>query len=310
MRHKQFKQWLQLYLYDELSDGEKHLLEDHLKTCPDCEAELEELKKFHTAVSHHRRVAISHQTLTDARRRLRLALGEKLSQQPLWERLIEPIYKISFGGIATLAVGFVIGYMMSSAPQLESVLGSKQEEVGPVLEGDSRITNVRFMDADASDGEVEFTFDLVRPVRLKGKMNDPQIQKVLAHALVSSQNAGVRLRTVNVLSGQEEPLQTEELRTALLEVITNDPNPAIRKEALTLLQKLPFSNDMKDAVLYALRNDQNSGVRIAAIMVLDQFKEHIINDPEVLKVLQEKIQSDENNYIRLVARNFFEEKQQ
>jgi HEAT repeat protein len=161
-----------------------------------------------------------------------------------------------------------------------------------------------------SDGEIEFTFDVVRPVRLKGNINDSQIQKVLAHALVNSQNPGVRLRTVNALSGQQQPLQTEELRAALLEAITSDANPAVRKEALTLLQKLPFDEEVKKAILHVLQNDQNSGVRIAAMMVLDQFKaQAILKDQEVLNVLREKMETDENNYIRLIARNFLEEKQ-
>jgi len=296
--------------YDELNEEEKKSLDQHLQTCAECRAELEDVKNFHTAVSRHRRIAMSHQMLSDARRQLRLALNETLSRQPFWERLIEPIYKISFSGIAILAVGFVIGYMMSSAPGVQRILGDEQAGIVPVPEGDSRITNVRFMDADASDGEIEFTFDLVRPVHLRGKMSDPQIQKVLAHALVNSQNPGVRLRTVNALSDQQEPLETEELRAALLEVITSDPNPAMRKEGLSLLQKCSYSEDLKEALLHVLRNDQNSGVRIAAIMVLDYFKDHTLVDPDVLKVLQEKIDSDENNYIRLIARNFLEEKLQ
>jgi HEAT repeat protein len=84
----------------------------------------------------------------------------------------------------------------------------------------------------------------------------------------------------------------------------------MRKEGLSLLQKCSYSEDLKEALLHVLRNDQNSGVRIAAIMVLDYFKDHTLVDPDVLKVLQEKIDSDENNYIRLIARNFLEEKLQ
>lgn len=311
MNHKQFKQWLELSLYGELDVNERKGLEDHLQGCAECRNELEQLKKLHDVFAKHKRVTLSHETLADARRQFRLTLQERLSRPPLWERLIEPVYKISFSGIATLAVGFVIGYVMSSVPQLQTVVGNQVADTAPVLEGGSQITNVRFLDPDATDGEVEFTFDVVRPVRLKGNLNDPQVQKVLAHALVNSQNPGVRLRTVNALSGQGELLRGSEIRDALLGAIVSDANPAVRKEAVTLLQKLPFDDEIKEAILYVLQNDQNSGVRIAAIMTLVNFKDQsLLKDEKVRKILQEKINSDENNFIRLMAQTFLEENTQ
>lgn len=311
MNHKHYRQLLQISFYGELAAEEKSGLDQHLTQCAECRGEVENLKKLHAIVAQHRRITMSHQMLDDARRQLRLSLTEKLSRPPLWERIIEPVYKISFSGIVTLGIGFVIGYVMSSTPQVRAVLGDDADQVIPVLEGDANISNVRFLDPDATDGEIEFTFDLVRPVRLKGDINDPQIQKILAHALVNSQNPGVRLRTVSALSDQVVPQHGKEIREALLDAITSDANPAVRKEALALLQKLPFDNEIKDAILYVLRNDQNSGVRIAAITGLEQFKDQsILKDQEVLSVLREKIETDENNYIRLIARNFLEENKQ
>lgn len=308
MNHKDYKERLQLLLYDELSEKEKRELEQHLAGCADCRADLEELRKLHSAFAQHHRVTLSHQMLTDARREFRVAMHEKLSRPTLWERLIEPIYKISFSGIATLGVGFVLGYVMSSAPQLRGVLGEQAGESTPILEGDTQITNVRFLDPDASDGEIEFTFDAVRPVRMKGNINDPQVQKLLAHALVSSQNPGVRLKSVSALAEHPDPLTGKDIREALLGALTSDANPGVRKEALTLLQKLPFDNEIKDALLFVLKNDQNSGVRIAAITGLEKFKgQAALKDEEVLKVLREKVEKDDNNYIRLIARNFLEE---
>jgi anti-sigma factor RsiW len=94
MSHKHYKNQLPFFLYDELTEEEKRDLENHLKGCGECQGELEQLRKLHTAIAQHRRVTMSHQMLADARRRLRVALSEKLSRPPLWERLIEPIYKV------------------------------------------------------------------------------------------------------------------------------------------------------------------------------------------------------------------------
>jgi len=307
MNHRKYREWLDLSSYDELSDTERVELERHLTGCRDCREYGEDVKKLHAAVARHRRLGMSHQLLMDARRQLRRALDEDARPSPLWERIIEPIYRISFSGVAMLVVGFIVGYLTFSAPRIASMVKGEQTAV----EEDARIMNVRFTDADASDGEIEFTYDAVRPGHMKGRIDDPQVQTVLAEALINEKNAGVRLRSVNALAEQTEPLESKELRQALLSAMTSDPNPAVRKEALGLVQKLPFDPEIKDAILYVLQHDDNAGVRIVAINSLDKFKDQVaLKDNEVLKVLREQVQKDENNYIRLIARNFLEESKQ
>lgn len=307
MNHRKYREWLELSFYDELSESERAELERHLIECEECRGFGEEATKLRAAVAHHRRLSMSHQLLMDARRQVRLALDEEAKPSPLWERIIEPIYRISFSGVAMLVVGFIAGYLTFAAPRIAAVVTGKDAAVAD-LDRDTQVMNVRFTDADASDGEIEFTYDAVRPGRIKGKIDDPKVQNVLAQALINEKNPGVRLRSVNALAEQTEPLQSAELRQALLAAMTSDPNPAVRKEALGLVQKLPFDQEIKDAVLYVLQHDDNAGVRIAAITSLDKFKDQVaLKDTEVLKVLKDKIQKDDNNYIRLIARNFLEE---
>jgi hypothetical protein len=58
-------------------------------------------------------------------------------------------------------------------------------------------------------------------------------------------------------------------------------------------------------------HDANSGLRIAAINALEDARgESLPLDPEVLKVFKQKMQSDDNNYIRLRARAVVEEMKQ
>ena len=52
MNHKQFQEWLQLSLYDELSEQEQTLLNDHLTRCENCRVEIDELKKLHQTLTH------------------------------------------------------------------------------------------------------------------------------------------------------------------------------------------------------------------------------------------------------------------
>ena len=44
MNHKKYKEWIQLFLVDELSESEKEELLNHLEDCNECSAELENLQ--------------------------------------------------------------------------------------------------------------------------------------------------------------------------------------------------------------------------------------------------------------------------
>ncbi len=313
MNHKQYKKWIQLANYEELDADEKHELQKHLSVCDECRAEFGELKKFHSVLAQRKRIKPSQQLLSEARQRLRAALRQERSRRSFGEKVTEslsqfvlPHYKLALGGIATLAFGIFVGYLaFTPSSRLEQSLTKFTSAKESFLQGDTRITNVRFLDPDAASGEIEFTFDAVTPVRVGGNINDERVQKVLAHALLNEPNPGTRLRTVNAIAAQaqQQKLPDPEVKTALIQALKSDENPGVRKEALTVLAKFPFDKQLKDALLYVLKNDKNTGLRIAAINSLDTTR--IAGrevDQEVLNVLKEKMQTDDNNYIRIRAR--------
>ena len=94
--------------------------------------------------------------------------------------------------------------------------------------GESQITNIRFLDRNTQNGDVEFTFETITPVHIRGNVNDENVQKVLARALVSDQNAGIRLRAVNMIGTQTEQKQIgtpgldAEVKTALITALLHD----------------------------------------------------------------------------------------
>ncbi|MBM2839938.1 MAG: hypothetical protein HW412_466, partial [Bacteroidetes bacterium] len=190
MKHDQYKEWLQLLMYDELTADEHSALDQHLRTCGECRQELEELKKFHSTLAQAGALATSDDLLGEARQELRAALRAERSTPPLWNRRTDfvmgliPNYKIAFGSVAILVVGILIGKTVLSPVQQQPIADvPTTDRITASLEGDTRISNVRFVDSDASDGEVEFTFDALSPVHVKGSINDERVQRVLAHAL-------------------------------------------------------------------------------------------------------------------------------
>ena len=312
---------LELFALEELEPEERAALEEHLRVCPRCRQELERTRALHNLVAGAAREWYpDDRLLQGARQQLRDALRRERMRSPFWRTAWEKVqdllasrYRVALGGLALLAGGILLGRFMllpSSPVRPDAGLplaGSPEERIREEL-GGTRIANVRFTDAGEASDQVELTFDTVRPVTLKGSVNDPQIQKVLAHAMVNGQNPGVRLRAVSAVASPVAPPADPEIRAALLQALRTDPNAGVRKEALTALQHFPADDEIKNALLNTLMTDRNPGLRIAAINGLDSLRAHgQTADQAMLRALRQKMQSDDNSYIRIKARTVFQE---
>ena len=321
MKHKQFEEWLQLSLYHELSEQERVLLDNHLTACEQCRCNLDELKKLHGTLAHRQSVAVQESLLQDARRNLRLRILAGAAQKSLWskvkdvlDRILAPPVQAKLGGVAMIAIGILVGYFVFKAPS-EKSLAMKQ--TAAMEAGESQITNIRFLDRDAQTGDVEFTFETITPVHIRGNVNDEHVQKVLARTLVSDQNAGTRLRAVNMIGTQTGQKQNHvpgfdaEVKSALVSALLHDRNLGVRKEALSVLRNYLPDPVIVRAFLQVLANEKNTGLKIAAINSLDlsQYENQPVNR-EILEMFKNKAQSDDNNYIRIRAKTALQEIQQ
>lgn len=316
MNHQQYREGLLLSLYEELNSEEKSRLDMHLQQCSECRIELEELQKLHASLARAGSFAPDDALLNDARQNLRAAIRAERTRPSLWDRLADfasdyvlPNYKIALGGVTMLAAGILVGRMFLPSGQETPQVADRQ--FSSALEGEPRISNIRFLDSDAQDGMIEFTFDATSPVHVKGSINDERVQKVLAHALVNDQNPGIRLRSVNALSTQTEHLKQpdREVKAALILAARTDNNPAVRREALKTLGSFPFDEEIKQTYLHVLMQDANPAMRIAAINALDSARMQS-PDAELLNVLKQRMQSDENSYVRIRAQAVLEEVKQ
>jgi hypothetical protein len=309
---------LLLYLYDELSVEERRAVEAMLSQSEEYRAELEDLKKLHRTLAEYKPVKAVEHILADARNELRMAIREERSRVSWTERLSEFVadsvfvqYKLAFGSVATIALGFLLGYaVFSTHTPGTSPLFQQASASSTVDQSEPQFVNVRFVNQDDGSGTVELTCDAVTPIHVKGSINDPRITTILARALVNERNPGVRLKTVSTISEQTRiMLSTEkEVKSSLIAVLKYDQNPGVRKEALKALQKFPVDDDIVEAILYVLKNEKNTGMRIAAINFLDFSKLSGQSvDQDLLDMLKERMQSDENNYIRIRGNAAFRE---
>jgi hypothetical protein len=178
-------------------------------------------------------------------------------------------FRLALSGAAAIAVGIFIGYLAFGrdvTPQAVSSFdgGSIEGELGG-----PDIANVRFVDWNSRDGQIELQYDLIRPVRLRSTVEDDRVQRVLAHALLNEDNPGVRLQAIDALDARGATREHgEDVKLALISSLKSDPNAGVRREALRVLQDLAFDDEIKEACLYVLANDENPGMRVASINLL------------------------------------------
>jgi len=315
MKKEDYKELMQLSIYGELSSEDQVKLDAYLKKHPDVNKEYLELKKFKSFISQNTSPKTSDNLLNDARGQLREALRKERNKKSIANQIIAGMAeffqpKIAFGGVTILLLGMVIGYYSFTPTVIDQGLMFQPVTNSTDAKPQTSISNVRFIDGDASDGEIEFEFDAVAPMHIKGKIDDPEIQKVLTHALLNESNAGVRLSTVNALRHQSEnkKIVDPSIKTALIKSLTTDRNPGVRREALRVLQQYNFDTEIRDAFLHVIANDENSGIRVAAINALEITKmDGTKFDDVTINALKQQIGKEQNNYIRNRAVNLVKE---
>ncbi|MDP1676872.1 MAG: HEAT repeat domain-containing protein [Bacteroidota bacterium] len=315
MKKEEYKELMQLSIYGELSNEDQVKLDAYLKKHPDLNKEYQKLKKLRSFISQNTSSKTSDDLLNDARGQLREALRKERNKKSFINQIIgvaaeflQP--QIALGGVTILLFGMMIGYYSFSSKTVEQSLIFQPVVNSADAKPQTSISNVRFIDCDASDGEIEFEFDAVAPMHIKGKIDDPEIQKVLTHALLNESNAGVRLSSVSAFRNQSENKKIVDpaIKTTLIKSLTTDENPGVRSEALRVLQRCDFGTDIRDALLHVIAKDENSGIRVAAINALEIIKmDGTKFDDVTINALKQQIGKEQNNYIRNRAVNLVKE---
>ncbi len=326
MEHQKYKEWIKLSFYDELGKNEQEQLEKHLLICPECKTEFEEQSKLASFLSKEEvkgNIESDRQLLSEARRELRAALRVEREKKSFggnfFNQLISFLttpYKFALSGAAVLLIGFLVGYFVFNSSTKTSGISSiipidntVQNASNVSFSQDNvQITNIHFVNKNPESGDIEFTFDAVKPMRMKGNINDRQIQNILTYSMVNGQNPGIRLNSINVMSENKKANYDNDIKEALVRVVKFDENPGVRREAIKLLNKFPYDDEIKHAYLYVLSNDTTSGMRIEAINSLFQAKKDGYQfDDQELNIFKKKIETDNNNYIRYRAKTVLQE---
>jgi hypothetical protein len=307
-RHESYRERLHLLVFGEPSPGETAHLEEHLRGCAACRAELASLRRL-ADVTRLPELSSGpdEQLLREARSQLRAALRAERLRPTFADRvrsfLVGPGFlRPAIAGVSLLLAGMVIGRAAGGwTPFAGPSEGSGRDHIG-TSRGETRIGQVRFSEPVDSPGQLEVTYERVTPMQIRGTVDDPQIQLLLARALVADENPGVRLRAVNTIPSRPARQADQEVKTALILALKSDENAGVRREALAALRRLPPDLAIRDALLHTLLYDANPGLRIAAVNGLDSLAlDPATRDEHIMNVLRQASQSDDNSYIRTRA---------
>ncbi|WKZ69421.1 MAG: HEAT repeat domain-containing protein [Melioribacteraceae bacterium] len=317
MKHEKILEMIELYVLDELNQEERELIENKILESDEYKKEYESLKKFYSSVQDVKPSPVNEHTLQNFRKELLNKIEiekEKFVKKSIsiWEKLFVGSYKPAFAMATTLLVGFFLGYIIFSSSHTQTIPAKNQNEVDldAIDNNEINISNIRFANPFSDEGEIEIKFDAVKPISYKGDASDPRIQRLLAAALTSSDNPGLRIRSVNTLSSQtsQSTLMDPKVKQALINALKTDQNAGVRREALNALMKFPYDDDIRDAYLFTLTNDSNPGLKVAAINALAELKlQGRSIDNELKNIIDNELGNGDEEYIKLKAASLIRE---
>jgi len=317
MNHEKYKEMLQLNILGELNEVEELDLENHLLECSECSEEYLNQKKLYSVLISESPTIPSDDDLTLARTKLfntirtnesKLSLAESFKKY--FTGLIFSPYRLAFGSIVLLMIGILTGYLLFGVVQSPPKILSKNViDLDNLGKGNVEISNIRFPETISDGGDFEFKIGNNIPIVYKGNLSDSIVQRLLANALVETQNPGFKIKTVTTIANQAKSIMNPDpqIKKALILSLKNDKNPVVRKEALIALINFSFEKDIKEAILFTLGNDENSNNRIAAINALLEINS--VNqslDSGFQNLLKQNILNEKNELVKLKATKFLE----
>ena len=175
--------------------------------------------------------------------------------------------------------------------------------LSPEIQGRPDITNLQFIDDDASDDQIAVSFDVTSRWTVNGNPREKSMVRLLAYAL---ENDAEMTPLEWVRQTYSDPAYADpEIANALAKVLRNDSHQGVRIRAIETLSTLPpaVASETRDALIAALKSDPNPAVRLKAVEALASMTAAgTVLDQAMVDTLRQKAsQDDENLYVRVKA---------
>lgn len=181
------------------------------------------------------------------------------------------------------------------------------DAISPEIEGRPNISNVQFLDSDASDNQIGLSFDITSRWTVTGNPKEKSMVRLLSYMLENESAIAPRSTTLDLVrQAYSNPANADpEIAGALAKVLRNDEHEGVRIRAVDTLNALrgATASPTRDALIDALKSDPNPAVRLKAVEALANLASSGKQlGPEAVDTLRQKAsQNDENLYVRMKA---------
>lgn len=133
-----------------------------------------------------------------------------------------------------------------------------------------QLENIRVNLRDDPQNPVELNLTMGREMTLTGSADREDILAALEYVLVKDPNPGQRLQSARILGSASELAKKERTMMALISALLTDENAGVRLSIVQSLQgvRTPL---VKDAFIKVVLEDDHEGVRLAAVENLASF---------------------------------------
>jgi len=298
MTCQQAQSSLSLYLYGELDFAQEEALENHLAQCAFCQLSFAREKEWHTAANAQAQEP-PLDLLAECRQQLRPALvreSTNKSAAPHWWRWPNPFQISATRWSSQIALASMLVF---AGFGLARWLDYHQTGSGPLQMGFFNPSAAHIRDVQAGDsGLVRIVVD--QESEITGRLDDPNVRRLL---LTGTRQAdpSVRFYSFEILNGQGDvgTQVSQDLRDALFDSVRNDPNPAVRLEAIEGLRRFASDPATLDALKFVVEHDDNPGVRSQAINILVPTDGQLTITPAAAQALEDVMRATpQDDYVR------------
>ncbi|MEA3499937.1 MAG: HEAT repeat domain-containing protein [Candidatus Marinimicrobia bacterium] len=299
MNCKKFQDILLNYNISEIPENILKKMKTHKNECIDCSILWEDEIFFSQNYGsipepklNRDRVERLHNNIMKTVRR-EMIIDKPKEKFSFWSnKIIVPIASAA----ATLVIGILVGkFILQNTQEMNPTLTAYN--VQEIINND-RLNNIRINEVSNSANNVSLELSWNDGAKIEGDRCDPNIQRLLAYALVKSNNPGTRLHSAKIMGGMSS--NDTEILNALIHSVKNDENPGVRLKALRALKNYSLNDNIRNACIFILQNEESAAIRMEAIQILGND-----NNRDVQIALKEAADNDKAEGVKAMINKYY-----
>ncbi len=197
---------------------------------------------------------------------------------------------------ATLVIGILVGrFILQNTQEMNPTLTAYN--VQEIIDN-NRLNDIKINEVSNATNDVSFDLSWNNDTKIEGNRRDPNIQRLLAYALVKSNNPGIRLHSAKIMEGMTSG--DTEILNALIHSVKYDENPGVRLKALRALKNYSLNDNIRNTCIFILQNEESPAIRMEAIQILGQD-----NDQNVQIALQKAADNDKSEGVKTMINKYY-----